>query len=132
MMNEAVSDLTALQSANVLKISRNITRITDDDQGIKALLAASNDKCFSLTSNPHIRQNRDKWYIYINRRRNKNSLKGKRINSTAFRTRTGAESELFEFRKSKESKESKTMIIERPSNRERSESYCKRNTCFQE
>ena len=76
-------------------------------------MASSNDKSFLLTSNPHIRQKRDKWCTCINRRPNKSSLEGKRINSTAFRTRIGAESELFEFCYSKESKESKILIAER-------------------
>ena len=39
MMNEPTSDLTAIQSENVLKTSRHITRIKDDDQETKALLA---------------------------------------------------------------------------------------------
>ena len=40
-------------------------------------------------------------------------MKGKRTNSTACRTKIGAESELFEFRFSKESKEGKKKILER-------------------
>ena len=44
-MDERVDDLTALQSESTLKISRHVTRITDDDQGLKALIAASKDRC---------------------------------------------------------------------------------------
>ena len=42
-MHQRINDVTALQSANTLKISRDKTRITNDDQGLKTLLAASND-----------------------------------------------------------------------------------------
>ena len=59
-MDDDIDNLTALQSENILKISRNVTRITVDDQGLKALLGASNDMCFMLTSNPNIMQVRDK------------------------------------------------------------------------
>ena len=46
------SAVAAIQARNVLKISRDVSRIRDDDEGVKALLAASNEPCFELTSNP--------------------------------------------------------------------------------
>ena len=45
-------------------MSRNVARITDDDQGLKALLGASNDMCFMLISNLHVRKVRDKWFMF--------------------------------------------------------------------
>ena len=112
-MDEGVDEFTALQSENILKISRNVTRITEDDRGLKALLAASNDRCFIMTFNPHIRKHRDKWIMHLTRRQKKSCMKGKRINSTVCRTKIGAESELFEFRFSQESPEGKKDILER-------------------
>ena len=112
-MSELTSDLAALQSENVLKTSRRTARIADDDQGMKALLATSNDKGFSLTSNPRARKKRGKWHARVNRRPSKSSLKGKRVNSTALRARIRAEPELLQFRCSKESKESEMLTMER-------------------
>ena len=52
--NTRVNDLVAIQANSELKLSRNVTRNQDNDEGLKALLAASNDSCFMLTSNPKI------------------------------------------------------------------------------
>ena len=63
-MDEGIAELTALQSENTLKISRNVAQIKDDDQGLKALLGASNGMSFMLTSNPNISQVRHKWFMF--------------------------------------------------------------------
>ena len=70
-MNQRINDINTLQSENVLKISCNVTIITDEDQWLKSLLDASNDSHFLLTSNPCIRQVRDKWYVRVTRRERK-------------------------------------------------------------
>ena len=70
-MSKIINYTTALQSENVLKISYNVTIITDEDQWLKSLLDASNDSHFLLTSNPCIRQVRDKWYVRVTRRERK-------------------------------------------------------------
>ena len=46
----------------------------------------------------------------MNRRPKKTCLKGKRVNSSCYLTRIGAETELFQFRYSKESPESRILI----------------------
>ena len=79
------SAVAAIQARNVLKISRDVSRIRDDNEGVKALLAASNEPCFELTSNPTIRMKNNKHYAHIWRRPNKNSIKGKHVNSSLFK-----------------------------------------------
>ena len=79
--NTRVSDLTATQAQSTLKLSRIVARNKENDEGLKALLAASNDSCFFIKINPKIHQKKDKWYIIINRRPKKTCLKGKRVNS---------------------------------------------------
>ena len=69
-MNQRTDDVTALQSQNTLKTSRDITRATNEDKGLKALLVASNDSSFLLTLTRHARKNRDKWYVCLTRRPN--------------------------------------------------------------
>ena len=66
--NTRVSDVTATQAESTLKLSRNITRNKENNEGLKALLAASNDSCFLLALNPKIRQNKDRWHTHLNRR----------------------------------------------------------------
>ena len=78
-MDEGVDELTALQSENMLKISRNVMRITEDDHRLKALLAASNDRCFILTSNPHVRKHRDKWITCLTRRQKNNEQREREL-----------------------------------------------------
>ena len=46
MMNERIVDLVSLQSENLLKIFRNTLIITDNYQGLNALIKSSNDACF--------------------------------------------------------------------------------------
>ena len=55
-MNQMINDAIELQSENTLKISLDVTRISNDDQRLKALLATSNDSCFLLNSPPHIKK----------------------------------------------------------------------------
>ena len=47
--NTRVSDLTATQAQSTLKLSRIVARNKENDEGLKALLAASNDSCFLPT-----------------------------------------------------------------------------------
>ena len=49
----------------MLKISQDLSRIRDDNEGIKALLAVSNESRFELTSNPTIQMKNNKYYICI-------------------------------------------------------------------
>ena len=59
------SVVAAIQAYNVLKISRNVSRIRDDNEGITALLAASNEPYFQLTSNPAIQVKNNKYIVCI-------------------------------------------------------------------
>ena len=49
----------------MLKIYWDISQIRDDNNGIKALLAASNEPCFELTSNPTIQMKNNEYYMHI-------------------------------------------------------------------
>ena len=86
-----------------------MTRNKENDEGLKALLAASNDSCFVLTSNPKIHQKKGKWCMLMNRRLKKTCSKRKRVNSSCYLAKKGAETELFQFRHSKEHPESKIL-----------------------
>ena len=86
-----MDDVTELQDDNVLTLSRDVTRIVEDNKGMKALLATSNDGYVLLTSNPHIRQRKDKWHTRMIIRPIKTCLRGKRIKTDPCLTKLGAE-----------------------------------------
>ena len=107
------SVVAAIQARNVLKISRDVSRIRDDNEGIKALLAASNEPCFELTSNPTMRMKNNKYYMCIWRRPDKNSIKGKRVNSSCYLSKKSAEMDLFPCRLSIESPNSRDLTMKK-------------------
>ena len=120
-MNPTVVE--AIQASNALKLSRGVTGIKEDNHGLKSTLAASNDKCWQLTSGPFIIKNGNKWRCQVTKRLKPNSLRGKNIHGLYYATRTEVELNLFKFRfglESKSRKESvstriKEMVENRPS-----------------
>ena len=67
-----------LQSNNSLTISREVTRIKENNYGIKSMLAASNGACWLTTSATTITSVRKKWICQLNKRKHVNSIKGSR------------------------------------------------------
>ena len=92
----------------MLKISWDVYRIRDDNEGIKALLAASNEPCFELTSNLIIQMKNNIYCIYIWRRPDKKSIKGKLMNSLCYLSKKSTEMDLFLHR----------LLIESPNSRD--------------
>ena len=46
------AELEVIQASNVLTLSRGVMRLTENNNEIKSLLAASNDACWLTTSGP--------------------------------------------------------------------------------
>ena len=65
-----------LQQSNMLSISREVTRIRENNHGIKSLLAASNDEGRLTTLSPTIVQKQDKWRCRTTQRKYHNSIRG--------------------------------------------------------
>ena len=110
-MNPTVVE--AIQASNALKLSRGVTGIKEDNHGLKSTLAASNDKCWQLTSGPFIIKNGNKWRCRVTKRLKPNSLRGKSIRGSCCATRTEAELNLFKFRFGLESKSGKESVSTR-------------------
>ena len=87
-----------MQANKVLILSRDATRMPTGDLNVKAELAATNHPCWVLTSGPSILETHNKCYIKINKRSTAKSVRGKRIESSGYRTRIEAEMDLFLFR----------------------------------
>ena len=88
-------DLLSTQASKVLKLSRDIKRTSTDDLNIKAELEATNHPCWILTSGPSVSEKDGEFHIKIAKRPTANSIKGKRIGSSGYRTRLAAEMDLF-------------------------------------
>ena len=97
----------------MLKISQDLSRFRDNNEGIKALLATSNEPYFELTSNPIIQMKNNKYCMHIWRRSDKNSIKGKRVNSSCYLSKKFAEIDLFPHRLSIESPNSRDLIMKK-------------------
>ena len=112
-MNQSINYATALQSENTLKISCDVTRVMNDDQGLKSLLAASNDSCFFIDFASTQKKNRENGMCVLQDAQKCHASKENRKNSTTHRAKLGVEIELFECLYSKESKEIRKKIIDR-------------------
>lgn len=82
--------IASIQAKNGLQISNEVSKLKDDNEALKAALDASDDPCFELKTSPKFRMKKDKWCIFINQRKNKDSIKGKRINSRCFLNKKSA------------------------------------------
>ena len=105
--------LDSIQVSNFLQLSRTVTRIQDDNHGIKTILAASNESCWLLTSGPGINKHRDKHRCSITKRPQPCSVRGERKRSAVYSSKLEAEVALFNFRHKLESKKGKQLVDEK-------------------
>ena len=94
--------LEAIQANNCLQLSRDITRIRENDHGLKSILAASNEDCWLVTSGARIEKINENFRIIIRKRKQPNSLKGTPKKSGLCLSKLEAEIGLCSFRFSNE------------------------------
>ena len=105
--------LNSIQANNCYQLSRDVTRIKENYTGIKAILAASNEPCWEITSGASIVKKGNKFRCYVRARKHANSLRGDKKYSTCYSSKLAAEIELHSFRIGLERAKTRPSIEER-------------------
>ena len=81
---DQMDTLSSIQANNCYHLSKDVARIKENNTGIKAVLAASNEPCWEITSGACVMKKGNKFQCYIRARKHPNSVRGNKKCSLLF------------------------------------------------